>query len=146
MRGIKLKRLIVVGQGKQPASLTFERGLNILWGAANTGKSHVLALIDFAFGSSAPPDIIPEQLGYEGVLLAVETLDGQIWTLCRSLKGGDIRCVQGEIENWPAERDGEVLSATHRPANSLSKFLLDKLGMSGVRLRRKGMPRAKLKT
>lgn len=136
MHGIKLKRLLVLGAGKSPAIVDFKPGLNIIWGAANTGKSHILALIDFAFGSSTPPDPIPEQQGYEGVMLTIETIDQTAWTLCRSLRGGDIRCVEGIIDSWPTEKDGQPLSATHRPANSLSKFLLEKIEMSGVRLRK----------
>jgi hypothetical protein len=108
----------------------------VIYGAANTGKTHVLHLIDFALGASTPPEAPPEQRGYEGILLGIEALDGRSWTLCRSLQGGDILKLDGLQEQWPGGGVGEVLGATHRAANSLSKFLLNVVGMIGVRLRR----------
>jgi hypothetical protein len=134
--GIQLRHVMAVGRGKPPARLDFSPGLNVLWGAANTGKSHVLSLIDFALGASSPPNPIPEQVGYEGVILGFEALDGSSWTLFRSLQGGDFRCVEGLRYEWPDENVGQVLGAVHRASNSLSKFLLGLLDMNGVRLRR----------
>lgn len=136
MNGLRLRYLIVVGHGKIPARLDFSAGLNVIWGAANTGKTHVLSLIDFALGASSPPESPPEQLGYEGVMLGFETLDKKSWTLCRSLQGGDIRKIEGLVETWPTEGIGEILSATHRATNSLSKFLLGLLNMTNIRLRK----------
>jgi hypothetical protein len=136
MNGFRLCHLVAVGREKEPAQLTFERGLNVIYGAANTGKTHVLHLIDFALGASASAEAPPEQLGYEGIILGIEALDGKSWTLCRSLKGGDIRKLDGLHNTWPKEGDGEVLGASHRAAKSLSKFLLEVVGMQGVRLRR----------
>jgi hypothetical protein len=136
MLGLRLRHLIAVGRGKEPARIDFDPGLNVVYGAANTGKTHILQLIDFALGSSSPPEAPPEQLGYEGVMLGIQALDGRAWTLCRSLKGGDIRRLDGLQSVWPSDGVGDVLGATHRVANSLSKFLLEIVGMSGVRLRR----------
>jgi flagellar biosynthesis/type III secretory pathway chaperone len=136
MIGILLRHVVVTGRDKPPAQINFSPGLNVVWGAANTGKSHVLALIDFALGASSPPESPPEQIGYEGVVLAMEASDGRAWTLFRSLQGGDILKVEGLQTEWPDEGVAEVLSANHRNANSLSKFLLSVLGMSGVKLRR----------
>jgi len=136
MLGLQLRHLIAVGRDKQPARVDFAKGLNVIYGAANTGKTHILHLIDFALGASAPPEAPPEQLGYEGVLLGVDSLDGKTWTFCRSLQGGDIRKLEGLSDVWPLEDVGELLGATHRSPNSLSKFLLNTVGMLGVRLRR----------
>jgi hypothetical protein len=136
MHGLRLCHLIAVGRAKEPARLNFERGLNVIYGAANTGKTHVLHLIDFALGASASTEAPPEQLGYEGIILGIEALDGVSWTLCRSLQGGDIRKLDGLHDTWPRDGEGEVLAASHRAAKSLSKFLLEILGMGGVRLRR----------
>ncbi len=136
MLGLRLRHLAAVGREKPTAKIGFAPGLNVIYGAANTGKTHILHLIDYALGSSSPPAPPPEQLGYEGILLGIESLDGRAWTLCRSLQGGDIRRLDGLHDSWPSDGAGEVLSATHRAANSLSKFLLDLLGMEDVRLRK----------
>jgi hypothetical protein len=136
MLGLHLAHLMAVGRGKEPARLDFAEGLNVIYGAANTGKTHVLHLIDFALGALSFGEVPPEQMGYEGILLGIKALDGRSWTLCRSFQGGDIRRLEGLHDVWPGDGVGEVLGATHRAANSLSKFLLDVVGMSGVRLRR----------
>jgi hypothetical protein len=119
MNGLRLCHLIAVGRGKEPARLDFPRGLNVIYGAANTGKTHVLQLIDFALGASASAEAPPEQIEYEGIILGIEALDGRSWTLCRSLHGGDIRKLDGLHQAWPEGDVGEVLGATHRATNSL---------------------------
>jgi DNA repair ATPase RecN len=55
MLGLRIRHLAAVGRSKDTARLDFGPGLNVIWGAANTGKSHVLGLIDFALGSSTRP-------------------------------------------------------------------------------------------
>jgi AAA15 family ATPase/GTPase len=60
MLGLHLCHLIAVGRKKEPARLDFARGLNVIYGAANTGKTHVLHLIDFALGASASGDAPPD--------------------------------------------------------------------------------------
>jgi hypothetical protein len=90
MLGLRLRHLAAVGREKRTAKLDFAPGLNVIYGAANTGKTHILHLIDYALGASSPPVPPPEQLGYEGILLGIQALDGREWTLCRSLQGGDI--------------------------------------------------------
>ena len=39
MRGIRLRHLVFTGPKVEPAALEFQDGLNILYGASNTGKS-----------------------------------------------------------------------------------------------------------
>lgn len=137
MEGMRLNHLVAVGRGKRPARLDFRPGLNVIYGAANTGKTHVLQLVDYALGASNEKEAPPEQLGYEAVLLGVELLNGEQFTLCRLLKlGGDIQRVDGFHYDLPDKSEGEFLGANHRDKSSLSKFLLQKLGMEGAKLRK----------
>jgi recombinational DNA repair ATPase RecF len=46
MLGLRLRHLAAVGHRKPTAKLDFGPGLNVIYGAANTGKTHVLQLID----------------------------------------------------------------------------------------------------
>ena len=136
MLGLRLRHLAAVGREKPTAKIGFAPGLNVIYGAANTGKTHILHLIDYAPRLILASRASTRAAWLRGILLGLDSLDGRAWTLCRSLQGGDIRRLDGLHNSWPSDGAGEVLSATHRAANSLSKFLLDLLGMEDVRLRK----------
>jgi TolA-binding protein len=135
-KGIQLRRLRILGQGKDPIDLSFGPGLNIVRGGSNTGKSHAVEMIDFALGSGSNPILPPEGLGYDGVMLTVELPDGGLETLCRPIAGGKIRIVPGQADQWPEEGEGTVVSDVHSNKPSLSEHLLDALGMSGKKVRK----------
>lgn len=71
--------------------MTFGTGLNVIYGASNTGKSFIVEAIDFMLGGKPPLRDIPERVGYDLVLLGLETLDGKSFTLWRSIDGGGFR-------------------------------------------------------
>lgn len=52
MNGIRLRHLVFTGPNVEPAELEFGDGLNIVFGASNTGKSFASKAILFALGAS----------------------------------------------------------------------------------------------
>ncbi len=58
--GFFIRRLVLIGAHAPTASLEFRRGLNIVTGPSDTGKSFALQCIDFAFGASDRPKEIPQ--------------------------------------------------------------------------------------
>ena len=54
------------------AKLEFKKGLNIITGASNTGKSYVINCIDYLFGAENPPKDINESKNYSFLLLELE--------------------------------------------------------------------------
>lgn len=137
--GFRLRFLGFFGPQKQPATVTFGPGLNVLYGASNTGKSFIVETIDFMLGGKPPLRDIPERVGYDLVLLGIDTFGGEAFTLWRSMDGGGFRLYEG-IHQVPPVSDvpHKLLDDQHseRSDSNLSSFLLDLCGLGGKRVRR----------
>jgi hypothetical protein len=129
--GFVLRRLALTGPGKEPAEVTFASGLNVIAGPSDTGKSFIVECLDYALGSGDPPKDIPQAEGYSFVVLEIEAnSDQRIYTLERSLRGGEVLC----------KTDGEndrVLAAKHQAGkeDTVSQFLLNLSGLGTKKLR-----------
>jgi AAA domain len=137
--GFCLRHLIFLGPQREPASVQFGPGLNILYGASDTGKSFVVEAIDFMLGGKPPLRDIPERIGYDRVLLGIETFAGEAYTIFRSIDGGRFRLYPGLHGGMPVEGlEGRDLAEQHsdRGTDNLSTFLLEKSGLSGKRVRK----------
>ncbi|MGX8679638.1 MAG: AAA family ATPase [Sphaerochaetaceae bacterium] len=81
-----IKKVIANGNGKVPSEVSFIKGVNIIHGPSNTGKSYVLDCIDYAFGSDAsksgPP--IPEEDGFDSVSMTIASISGGELTITRN--------------------------------------------------------------
>lgn len=129
--GFALRRLALTGPGKEPAEVTFTRGLNVIAGPSDTGKTFIAQCIDYALGSGDPPKEIPEAENYSSVVLEIEANNDQsIYTLERSLRGGEVRCKT-------VREPDRVLAAKHLGGNedTVSQFLLDLSGLGAKRVR-----------
>jgi len=137
--GFRLRFLGFFGPQKQPSTVTFGSGLNVIYGASNTGKSFIVEAIDFMLGGKPPLRDIPERVGYDLILLGIETLDNKSFTLWRSMDGGGFRLYETLYET-PPETDipYKQLDEQHSDKNSvnLSSFLLGLCGLGGKRVRR----------
>jgi AAA domain len=131
---MQLRFLLASGPKSKPAIIEFCAGLNVIYGGSNTGKSHILRLIDYCLGASKPPEPIIEQAEYDLAHLCVVLDDGSEKTLVRALKGGDIRVIDGLVQDRPDPKQGVSVSARHGANVSLSKVLLTQLGATGSRV------------
>jgi hypothetical protein len=137
--GFALRRLALIGPGKAPAEVTFTRGLNVIAGPSDSGKSFIAQCLDYGLGGGAAPKEIPEAEGYSSVILEIEAnSDQRVYSLERSLRGGEVLC----------KADGEpdrVLAAKHQAGKeeTVSQFLLDLsgLGTKKVRINEQGKTR-----
>ena len=59
MTGFWISQICVRGSKVADATLTFQRGLNVLSGGSDTGKSYLLGCIRYMMGGEEPPDSIP---------------------------------------------------------------------------------------
>jgi len=129
--GFALQRLALVGPGKTPAEVTFTRGLNVIAGPSDTGKSFIAQCLDYALGSGDAPKDIPEADGYSSVVLEIEAnSDLRVYSLERSVRGGEVLC----------KSDGQpdrVLAAKHQGGkeDTVSQFLLDLSGLGTKKVR-----------
>jgi len=64
--------LTFTGSKVEPVKLGFSRGLNILYGASNTGKSFTLKVLDFMLGGSRDLPDIEQRRAYERAWLAID--------------------------------------------------------------------------
>lgn len=132
---MQLRFLLVTGPNSPPASVEFGPGLNVIHGGSNTGKTHILRLIDFVLGAKNPPEAIIEQASYDFAHVGVELDDGSEKTFVRALQGGNVKILEGLTRIRPGQNDGVSVSAQHGAQNSLSRLLLAQVGAANARVR-----------
>lgn len=132
-RGLTLRRLAITGGSVEPAAMEFSPGLNVVYGASNTGKSSLAQTLDFMLGGSEWLKPSDENKGYEAGWLGLDLPGGQQVTLYRSVRGGHFRLYDGLVTGIPAASD-VVLKEKHDPksTDNLSMFLMNAIGF-GVR-------------
>jgi hypothetical protein len=121
---------------KSPALLEFHKGLNIVRGASDTGKSFLVEAIDFLLGAKVSKDNnplrdIPQRDGYDRARLVLKAREDELFTLQRSTSGGNFSRFEGSwLSNEPdvVERN---LAAKHRHGDqeTLSTYLLSLIGL-----------------
>lgn len=83
-----IEKIIATGSGKTTSIIELQKGVNIIYGPSNTGKSCIIKCIDYMFGSERVPfDIIT---GYEMVKIIVNSYSGMI-TMSRKLGENNIQ-------------------------------------------------------
>lgn len=132
--GFYIRKLILTGFGKKPASIEFEQGLNVVSGASNTGKTFIFQCIDFMLGGQKSPKAIDESKGYEKVFLIISTYAGELYTIQRNFKGGFFLIKKGgEDSNDLYEKYAEKLS---NDSKNISTFLLSLCNMQDLQLKK----------
>jgi DNA repair ATPase RecN len=136
--GLRLRHLTFHGPSKKPATIEFGAGLNVVWGASDTGKSFITDAIDFMLGGKGPLRHNHEGEGYAQALLAVETLKGEQFTIQRSVDGSAFRVYDGLYSITLPQTEGTVLSEQHndKKEDNLSAYLLAKLNLRQMYIRR----------
>lgn len=94
---IKIKNISFLGTKVAPALIDFEKSLNVVCGASDTGKSFLVEAIDFLLGGKKLREI-PELNDYDKARIAIESSEKGSWTFERSTQGGNYRIFEGNIE------------------------------------------------
>jgi len=130
--GFYIKSLKMVGTGKEDAEITFQKGLNVIHGPSNTGKSYIFQCVDYAFGATKIKNI-PESKGYSKLYLEIRNFDNDApITILRFLNSTEIfycECSIDEVDN----HNFKNLKSKHDPnkEDNISKFLLKHIGIDG---------------
>ena len=137
MPWLRLRHLCFTGPEKPKAKVEFDAGLNVVYGASDTGKSFVVETIDFMLGAKGPLSDIPERVGYDRIFLGIETSEKTLFTLTRATIGGDFQMYEGLHDSVPAGVAAVVLGPLHsaKKATNLSRFLLGKVRLDGKKVR-----------
>jgi hypothetical protein len=131
--GLTITNLVFTGTADRPAELAFQPGLNVLYGASNTGKSFTLKTIDFMLGATRPLPDIDERKGFERAWMSLTLPTAGDVTLMRALAGGSLELYPGHVSTQVAGHNTRQLSAKHNHTNTdnISQFLLEELGFAG---------------
>ncbi len=117
-----ITRIKVKGEGKEPAIVNLQKGLNVISGASDTGKSYICQCVQFILGSEKAPKSIDEAKGYSALEVTFEESDGGYFILKRELKNkADITLVENNIT--------KILKPNHKGKNNLSTYFLKKIGV-----------------
>ena len=71
----------------KPSKIKFEKGLNIVYGGSNIGKTFIYQCIDYMLGGEEQPKAIKESKDYVLCQLDIETYEGKQYILKRELRG-----------------------------------------------------------
>lgn len=80
MAGFYIKKVIAKSDKKATADVTFQRGLNVIQGRSDTGKSCIVKCIEFVFGGNMKNLTTPFKptSGYNEAVIILDTPDGEI--------------------------------------------------------------------
>lgn len=139
MTGIRLRHLTFTGPDTEPAELKFDEGLNIIYGASNTGKSFISKAILFMLGVSKSLPETEEIVTYDAAWLGLTLSDKRDITLYRATRGGHFRLYEGLVESASPD-DGVALRQQHdsQRTDTVSHLLLNAMGLAGKRIVRDG--------
>lgn len=129
--GFQIRRLKLTGAEQPSAEVEFTRGLNVITGPSDTGKTFILQCIDFVLGAGSRPEELSEAEAYDEVALELDAAsDGRHYILKRALRGGDVALTRpdGSTEQLKGQH------AANR-TDTVSNFLLQLSGLSGKRIR-----------
>lgn len=85
---ITLGKLVAKGITRDDAIINFRSFGNLIRGPSDTGKSHIRDCLWYLLGGEKAPKGIPENEGYDTLLLELQTSDGSEYTIRRGLAGG----------------------------------------------------------
>jgi hypothetical protein len=130
MKGIRLRHLTFTGPIIEPAKLDFVDGLNIVYGASNTGKSFASETVLFMLGAVKELPGNDEIKPYDAVWLGLTLGEEGDFTLYRPTAGGNLKLFPGLISSHPTGK-GEVLKWRHKEmANDTASYrILEALGL-----------------
>ncbi|MDN3659176.1 hypothetical protein QWZ08_26260 [Ferruginibacter paludis] len=118
--GFIIMELRLTGNNLQPAVVSFAKGLNVISGPSNTGKTYIYQCINYMLGSSDKPKPIKLSLPYSSLRMKIQSHDGRKFILQSDLKGGDF-LLYSEQSDKPI-----TLARKHNPdsTENISAFLL----------------------
>ena len=133
--GLNLVHLAFSGPKGARASIEFKAGLNLVFGASNTGKSFAYKSIGAALGASTRLPDIEERSGFDTLWLGINAAE-EAMTLCRGLAGGAISLFPGHVSQETANGMARTLTAKHNASDleNISRFLLNKIGIDGKQI------------
>lgn len=119
-----IKKITMTGPGVESSSVELEKGINILWGASNTGKSYIAECIDYMMGSTESR--LDDSKGYDTVRMEL-VVDDRPLTMIRKLHENNIT-VYSDVSGIES---GDYTVATNGN-NRISRIWLRLMGIQDI--------------
>ncbi|RZK40330.1 MAG: hypothetical protein EOO90_15560 [Pedobacter sp.] len=133
-QGFYIKQVSYKGIDGANATLHFEKGLNIVAGASDTGKSFILETIDYMLGGGRSLEGLEELKKFDSLYMEIRTFESDIaYTLKRDLELGAFYIKFGAIDQEGDEVKYAARSSDTNEQN-ISSFLLGLIGLNNIRL------------
>lgn len=97
-KGFWIKKIVLESDTNENIFLELKRGLNVIAGASNTGKSYIYECINYVLGSKDKPKDIIEAKNYKNFILEISSYDGSTYTVLRQ-NTGEIHLYDCEYED-----------------------------------------------
>lgn len=136
--GFYITEIRLTGKNKEDAKIILKKGLNVISGASDTGKTYIFQLINYMFGSEDEPKAIDESIGYSTIYLEIKAYSGKEITLKREIGESTIHAYESKIDEIHVLQNYEKLKAKHDKddKDNISSFLLSLTGIEGMLLRK----------
>lgn len=128
-------RIAVLGPSKPTAEIILDKGLNVISGASETGKSYIIELMDYILGAHDQPKPIDQAKGYQRVQAEIRFFDGKIFTLCRYFKDNLIEAAECRFEDFDRNEKTKLSIKHSEKTDNISAFLLSLLQINGKMLK-----------
>lgn len=123
-----INKIELLGENKPTAYLDFDKGLNVIVGPSNTGKSYVIQCLKYAFGAMSKPKKIKQSKGYTDVKLTLED-KGHFTVITRNLIDGKKVTIE-EIDIKGVATTEELKIKHANGFSNLSNYILRKFGLN----------------
>lgn len=105
-----ITQIAASGDSVEYSTIDFKDGINLIVGPSNTGKSYIIACIDFMMAGKETPFSVADT-GYSKVSMKMESVDGYTITMTRTIEEGESGDKASNIivvdSDVPEVRDGE---------------------------------------
>lgn len=139
MSGFHIKEIRLTSPKAEDASIKFFKGLNIVSGASDTGKTYIFQCIDYMMGSSKAPKRIKEAQDYTHIIMEIETNEGVLISFKRQIGDAKIYAAFASIDGYNKAQSYITLDAQHDATkkDNISLFLLNRIGIRDTILLKK---------
>lgn len=118
------------GNKVRDSNLVFLKGVNLITGGSDSGKTFAYELINFAFGAGEVPNQIEESKGYNFVYLEI-IISNIIHTIIRTFDNPSIiKIYSCDIDGINEQTLYDEFQASGKAKKSISSFFMKKLGYS----------------
>jgi hypothetical protein len=137
---LQIRKILLRGDGVEDALVNFEAGANVLAGESDTGKSYLLACLDFIFGAGKMRHLKEASPYYKSLFVEFENSKNEFLTLVRPVDGGKLRAYHSSIQDISG--NGETISPKRSGKSvqpDITSVILPFAGIGNALLRKNGL-------